>query len=444
MWKKVIDRCSTLWIVTNMNRALADKDAWEILKSACGLVENGGICHNIHFICTKTDDVDERSSSEAHERILERNVTAKDLVMKEIKKLANLKKHLRVDCFEVYTVSSREFFCSKYLQQNETEIPNLREFLQSVNFFHGQTFSYVSEARHILSLMKEAHTGNLAEQRTKLCAEIETMVEKKLSEARTSMHTAYAILDKCLTKGAEKSRYFCQETLRKTMCNESGKVHKTIKCVVENNGIHRSKHGEEINLNSTLTSFLTKSINEDFRKLFPNDVKSGHFYGVIHNFSLGTVLQTQNYKALQLQILLLRTEVEKLKIRLIKIVRNRKKIIYNSLTQTVEEIMQECYTKATTFSGKGSLEKMRYTIENYIKNVKDTIFDQAKEALLNQLKQLMEDVTNILSEGLQKSLELSLRVDDESIPDVSNEYTNVMKLYDELMNTEEDGDHLLL
>lgn len=427
-----------------MNRAVADRDAWDILKTACGLVEKGGICHNIHFICTKTDDIIERSSSEVQKCILERNVTAKNLVMKEITKLANLKKHLRVDCFEVFTVSSREFFSPKYLQQKETEIPKLREFLQCVNMLHEQTFSYVSGARHILSLMKEAHTENQVEQRTKLCAKIKTVLEEKLSEARTSMQTAYTTLEKCLTEGAEKSRCFCQGSLQKIMHNESGSAfHTTLKCVVENNGIHRSKHGEVINLNSTLASFLTKSINEDFRKIFPNDVKSGHFYAVIHNFSLGTVLQMQEYKALQLQIMFLRTEEEKLKIRLIKIVRNRKKMIYDSLTQTMEEIMQVCYKNAATFSGKGSLEKMRHTIENYIQDVKGTMFDQAKEAFLSQLKQLMEDVMNILSESLQKSVELSLRVDDESIPDVSSEFTKVMKHYDELMSTEEDGDLLL-
>lgn len=444
MWKKIIDSCSTVWVVTSMNRAAADRDAWDILTNACDLLESGGICQNIHFICTKIDvDVDERPASEVHQYILERNVSAKQLVKKEIKKLGNLKKHIRVDCFEVFTVSSKEFLKPKYLQQNETEIPKLREFLQCLNELHGQTFSYVSGARHILSLMKEAHRGDLDEQRTNLCAEIKEILEEKLSKVKTSMHKAYTILDKCVTEGAEKSRCFCQGSLRKIIQNELGSGFHRLKCVVEHSGIHRSKLGEVINLNSILSSFLTKSITEDFRKVFPNDGKSGYFYGAIHDFSLGTVLLMQKYKALELQLIFLRTEEEKLKMRLIKIIRNRKKMIYGSLTQTVEETMQECYKKAAMFRGKGSLENMRHTIENYIQDVKDAIFDHAKEAMLNQLKQLMDDVVNMVSESLQKSADLSLRVNDKSIPDISNEFEEVMKHYNELMSTEGDADLLL-
>uniref|UniRef100_A0A8C6TL55 Nuclear GTPase SLIP-GC-like n=1 Tax=Neogobius melanostomus TaxID=47308 RepID=A0A8C6TL55_9GOBI len=442
MWKKIIDSCSTLWIVTNMNRAVADRDAWDILKNACDLVESGGICQNIHFICTKTDeDVDERPASEVQQYIRERNASAKKLVNKNIEKFVNLKKHLRVDCF---TVSSREFSKPKYMQQNETEIPQLREVLEMLNMFQGQTFSYVNKAREILSLMEEARGENLAEQRKNLCAEIIEILKEKISNIRTSMNRAYTILDKCLTKGAENSRCFCQGSLHKIIHNESGSAfHSTLKCVVENRGIHRSKQGELIDLNSTLSSFLTKSINEDFRKIFPNDGKSGDFYGVIHNFSLVTGLLMQKYKTLELQLRFLKAEEDKLKVRLIKIVRNRKKMIYSSLTQTVEETMQECYKQAAAFSGKGSLDKMRLTIENYIDDVKDTIFVHAKEAMLNQLKQLMEEVVRILSETFQKSVELSLREDDNSIPDISNEFEEVMKHYNELMSTEGDADLLL-
>lgn len=174
-----------------------------------------------------------------------------------------------------------------------------------------------------------------------------------------------------------------------------------------------------------------------------NDGQSGPFYGAIQDFSLDTMLLKQKYKALELQLMFLRTEEEQLKLRLIKIIRNRKKVIYSSLTQTVGENMQECYKKAALFVGKGSLENMRHSIENYIEDVKDTIFDHAKEDMLNQLKQLMEDAVSILSESLEKSVELSLREDRNSIPDISKEFEEVMKHYNDLMNTEGDTDLLL-
>lgn len=54
---QVVGSCSTVWIVSEINRAVSEKESWEILKSTCGLMGNGGQCQQIHFICTKSDDV---------------------------------------------------------------------------------------------------------------------------------------------------------------------------------------------------------------------------------------------------------------------------------------------------------------------------------------------------------------------------------------------------
>ncbi|XP_028455034.1 nuclear GTPase SLIP-GC-like [Perca flavescens] len=55
MWKKLVGSCSTVWIVTDIERAAAEKEAWEILESASSLMGNGGECQHIHFICSKSD-----------------------------------------------------------------------------------------------------------------------------------------------------------------------------------------------------------------------------------------------------------------------------------------------------------------------------------------------------------------------------------------------------
>ncbi|XP_055008566.1 nuclear GTPase SLIP-GC-like isoform X2 [Boleophthalmus pectinirostris] len=442
MWREIIDSCSTVWIVTNMNRAAADRDAWEILTSACGLTENGGICQNIHFICTKTDKVDVDEVPDVQRYIFDKNMSAKLLVKEEIKKFTTMKKHLKGDCLEVFTVSSKEFIKPKYLQPKETEIPKLREFLHCLNELHGKTLNYVNGVHRIIFLMKEA-TTNMAQQRTQLVAELNKIIKDNLLKVQTSMHDAYMTFDKCLSKGAENSRCFCQKTLWEKIHNVPGSAfHSTLKCAVENNGVHRSNRGEVINLNSALSAFLTKSIQEDFRKAFPNNGKSGNFYGAIHKFSLGTAVLMQKYKELNLQLLFIRAQEEKIKTRLIKIIRNRKKMIYNSLAQTVKETMQECYKKAAGSSGKGSLERMRHTLEAYIQEVKDTMFDCAKANMLSQLQTLMNDVLNTLSENLHKAIELSL-TREMSIPDISSEFDEVTKHQNELMSTDEEDDLLL-
>ncbi|KAG5856076.1 hypothetical protein ANANG_G00004120, partial [Anguilla anguilla] len=55
MWKECLSQCSSVWIVNEMNRALSEKVADEIFDESLRNVAGGGECHNITFICTKTD-----------------------------------------------------------------------------------------------------------------------------------------------------------------------------------------------------------------------------------------------------------------------------------------------------------------------------------------------------------------------------------------------------
>lgn len=58
---EIVEDCSTVWIVTELNRAASEKEAWEILECATSLIGNGGECQKIHFICTKSDQIDSDS-----------------------------------------------------------------------------------------------------------------------------------------------------------------------------------------------------------------------------------------------------------------------------------------------------------------------------------------------------------------------------------------------
>lgn len=46
-----------MWIVTDIDRAASEREAWDILESASSIMGNGGECQQIHFICTKSDQV---------------------------------------------------------------------------------------------------------------------------------------------------------------------------------------------------------------------------------------------------------------------------------------------------------------------------------------------------------------------------------------------------
>ncbi|KAM6905315.1 nuclear GTPase SLIP-GC-like [Xenentodon cancila] len=366
MWKGIVGNCSTVWIVTEINRAASEQESWEILKGAASLLGNGGECQRIHFICTKSDlteDLDDHSAKAIRAAIIKRNTVVKREVRKEFNKFGNLKKHFSDDCLKVFTVSSREFFKRKLLNQEDTEIPNLQEFLSNLNDCHSETLNYVSGARGILSLIQGASRG-------------------------------------------EEVRW-----------RKSGAAfHRVLKSVVNNGGVHKPKKGKMLNLNTKLASFLTDSIDEKFRKTFPNDDKCGPFNDTINKFSLDTERLIHKYKNVELQLIFLKTEEEKLKSILNKVIRERKKTVYTSLTDNIEGNMQQCYDRAAEFRGTGSLQNMRETIMRHVHESKNIMFDQAKDEMLKQLNSLMEDILQTLWKTMKESIELSLKTEEHSIP----------------------------
>nr|XP_020444826.1 nuclear GTPase SLIP-GC-like [Monopterus albus] len=137
-------------------------------------------------------------------------------------------------------------------------------------------------------------------------------------------------------------------------------------------------------------------------------------------------------KDVELQLIFVRTEEDKIKTKLNKTIRERKKTIYNGLVEKIEETMQECYKKAADFRGRGSLQQMRDTLQVYVHVSKNTMFEEAKAAMLNQLNELKEEILDELEKTLTEAIELSLKTDDYSIPDVSDELEKVKNHYSEL------------
>ncbi|XP_026181787.1 nuclear GTPase SLIP-GC-like [Mastacembelus armatus] len=444
MWKELVGSCSTVWIVTETNRAASEKEAWDILESASSLMGNGGECQHIHFICTKTDVIDElhdQSAAERHAHILERNMEVKEDVQTQFNKLHRVKKQFSDGCFKVFTVSSKEFLNKKHLEKDDTEIPKLQDFLQNLNDCHSETLNYVSGAYGILSLMQGTKSRLVADKKAAVCRQLEGKIRNELDEVRKSMEEANMTFEKCLTEGVEKSKSSCEENLRSIIYprgTPGSAFHKTLKSLVEKNGIHKTGKGKPINLNAKLSSHLTDSIDEKFRKTFPNEGKSGPYHGVINKFSLGTEELIQQNKDVELQLMFLKTEEEKLKTKLNRTIRDDKKKIYNSLTDTIEESMKECYEKAADFKGKDTLQNMRETLESHVRDKKHTMFESARNRVSAGLEKLKEEILQDLKKTLMKSMELSLRTDDYSIPDVSEELEMVKRCYHELRDIQDE------
>uniref|UniRef100_A0A3Q3AFY0 Nuclear GTPase SLIP-GC-like n=1 Tax=Kryptolebias marmoratus TaxID=37003 RepID=A0A3Q3AFY0_KRYMA len=434
MWKQIIRNCSTVWIVSEINRAAAEKECWEILTSANSLLGNGGECHYIHFICTKSDqfdDVDEWSTDAIRRFVLNRNEKAKESMRKEFKKL----KKMNHFSFEVFTVSSKWFQNRKHLSLEETEIPKLQDFLQNLNDKHSETLNYVSGARGILSLIQGSCLRDVAGKSKDVCQELDENIRNQLVSVKEAMKAAEEAFEKKLSEGVEKSKRSWENRLKffiNPPKKRRGGFHRVLKCVVENDGIYKPQKKKEINLNMKLSSFLTECIDEEFRKTFPNETKCGPFNGAIDKFSLGTENLKKKYKDVELQLIFLKTVEEKMKTELNKIIRDRKKKIYCRLTETIANAMKECYENAAKFSGKDVLKNMIGTITNHVETLQDTMFEEAKKAMFFQLQILTKGIPGYLEGNLKTSIKLSLRTNYQSSPDVTTELGEVQRLYNEL------------
>lgn len=439
MWKGIVGNCSTVWVVTEINRAASETASWDILKNVNSLIGNGGECRHIHIICTKSDVVeslDELSKAEVQSLVLKRNKVAKENVQKQLNKLTKIKKLLSDECFQVFTVSSREFFIKKHLSPENTEIPKLQDFLKILNDCHSETLNYVSGAHGILSLIHGASIRKEDGTNKEVYEAFEKNLSLQTGSIEKEITKIYSAFEECLQQGVEKSKSSCEKILHSTLYpkKRNGRgFHKQLRKAVENGGICRPKKGKkEMNINMNLTSSLTDSIDEKFREIFPNDGKRGLFNEVINKFSLGTEEAKQMYKDVELQLIFLKSEEDSLKSALIKSIRKRKKTIYRSLTQTVEESMQDCYTRAAVFTGTGTLNNMRETIEKHVLGSKDTMFENAKKVMINQMQNLKAEVIQRLVCTMKEAIELSLKTDDYSIPDVSEELQMVQNFHDEL------------
>ncbi|XP_019213459.1 nuclear GTPase SLIP-GC isoform X2 [Oreochromis niloticus] len=442
MWKGIVGDCSTVWIVTEINRAASDKEAWGILESVSSLIGNGGECQQIHFICTKSDlldDSDDLSSADIHDRIVKRNIQANDGVRKEFNKRSKIKTHFTDDSFKVFTVSSKEFLKGKHLSPEDTEITKLKGFLQELNDCHSEIVNYVSGAYGILSLIEGARRRKEGVGKADdVCKVLEKNMTEKLDQVKKAVEKAIKDFEQCLTEGVKNSKTSDEKLKSFLDRDKQPSFFKTLEAVVRKDGMHKTKKGEHINLNTVLASCLTDSIDEKFRKTFPNDVKGGYFDGVISRFSLDTNSLIQKYQDVKLQLIFLQTEEDKIKAKLNKIILKEKKIIYNSLTEAIEKNMKKCYEDARKISGNDALKKMRKTIETHV-SLNRNMYEDAKETMLEKMDELMMIICKELKETMDHSIKLSLKASalSESLPDVSEHLETVQQHYNEGKGSQE-------
>ncbi|XP_034150885.1 nuclear GTPase SLIP-GC-like isoform X1 [Esox lucius] len=440
MWKSFIGNCSVVWIVSDISRAISEKESWEILDSTVSLFGPGGECRSISFICTKTDDIEEIAKDNARSIILTRNEITKKKVREKFNKQKDVKKHFSdAESFKVFTVSSKKYNMEKQSELDEkaeqwmnaldTEIPHLQKFLRNLNDHHTRTSDYISGVDGILSLMQAARNNNNTDSKEEVCQVLEQRLEHNLKSIVQYMEKPYNTFDQCLSKGVQQSEDSCETLMNKVWKSCRGQ-YGIVRCLCENNGIYKPKgkknKRKEINVNESLASCMRSCIDEEFTYFFPND-KCGPIRKKIEDFTLDTNSLVEKHKSVSLHLKFLNTEEKKLKTQLIRDLLDKKKQIYFTLPDSIKDSMHVSYTNASMYTGKGSLQRMKDELHLNIKRA--NVFWKAKKDMMDGLTKLKDHMVMHLKYNIEESIRMSLHTPNSSfLPDVTEDYNKIREL----------------
>ncbi|XP_069051634.1 nuclear GTPase SLIP-GC isoform X2 [Lepisosteus oculatus] len=468
MWKMYLSKCSSVWIVNEINRAQSEKTATEILENSLRDIAGGGQCHNITFICTKTDDInpDEFKSNyelsdeelgltdiqdplikekkEKEACILRRNKRIKrelqQLLHSKAKRFLFGESGEKDNVFDIYTVSSIEFWKNKQgrstiLDLNDTEIPLLQEHIKELYVTHCEKAvrDYVSDVSGIVSYLHLAKEKcSRKNEDDKLFKILSKNLEKMCDSLKKFLNTSYSELGKYLQEGAQLAEKNCVKTANNEVLEphrDPRGYHKTLKALCRNAGSFRSASGNIVDLNYTLSKPMYEKVNHIFISTFRFDRGTrksikGNLDSFQCDFVSSEWLKHHKNSPTYLRLVCIKTELRHLLSDLEKIILNKKKNIYNSLSDSVKNAMLSAYQEGACITGTFTLSKIKAALETQIESLKTCMFQEAKTEMLRQFNDMKEIIVNRLQNEMSTSLTLYLRQipGDISFPDVAEEF----------------------
>ncbi|XP_048036450.1 nuclear GTPase SLIP-GC-like [Megalobrama amblycephala] len=438
MWKSKLRDCSSVWILSDINRAVTSKDTWEILKYCTKDMMQAGECRDINFICTKSDNIEpEEYNSVLEDKIpedgdlttkciLHRNDQAKKTVLQTFEN-SHIKKEMDL---KVFTVSSKAFFQHTLgMKHDDTEIPKLQDVLKNMNKRINQelTRGCVAEAKAVISLIQ---SKTMAE--TEVHIVLERSLEKALNKIDGQFDMLQRLLSQSLSNGVEKSELSCrdgaEEMISPYLPKGHGGFHKILQALCINGGRHRSKAWDTVlDLNECLTKHMYENIDVEFKSIFPTRVKTGlSVQELIDKFS---IISSDSAHTSSPMLNFIKAQEENQKKTLKEEVVNRKKKIYTSIHETIKSAMAPYYEEAAQEKGEGCLRRKQKKLLDAIDTLKSLMFENAKQEVLKQSDELMDYIKKNLESVLKTSIQHSFAQTSKiTLLDVSSEVIMLERL----------------
>uniref|UniRef100_A0A8D1WC41 Nuclear GTPase SLIP-GC n=1 Tax=Sus scrofa TaxID=9823 RepID=A0A8D1WC41_PIG len=436
MWRKTIDKCSVIWVISDIERVSGGRAHEDLLNESIKACQRG-FCRDVALVVTKTDKlhlpeylrerkVGNPAVQSQREAVLERNEMIKLQKNKILKE--KLKRKLPADSKVleaselVYTVSAQEYWQQAVLAEEETEIPKLREYIRRrlLDEKRRMVTKYVTEAFGLL-LLTDSFNG----------PDHLPPLQVGVRNARSSYRR---ILGACLVRSRGNQGF-----------------HQTLKAVCLKNGIYASRTLARIDLNEAITQPIYDQIDPVFGGIFssgkPTDGSALMPHIDAFKYSLQekmTEIGIRNgwkYDSCKKSFLV--QEISAILGGLEEHILRKKRRIYESLTTSVQNDLKPCYEEAAQITGKKACERMKDVIRRGVdRQVAEGMFERAEERMQHQFQQLKNGITEKVKGSITTMLTLASSQGDglyKELADVKSEYKEMEKLHRSLKEVAENA-----
>ncbi|KAF3818438.1 hypothetical protein GH733_011855 [Mirounga leonina] len=457
MWKKTIDKCSVIWVISDIERVSGGRAHADLLNESIKACQRG-FCRDVALVVTKTDKLHLPEYLSQREAVLERNEMIKlqwNRILKEKlqRKLPADSKVLEASDL-VYTVSAQEYWQQALLTEEETEIPRLRGYIRKrlLDKKRRMVTKYVTEAFGLLLLTDSFNcTENLPNEYLHMSG-LRRFVEEKIQLLEKAIDQCFAHIEQPLQEGVQNARTSYRRILGACLVRSRGNqgFHQTLKAVCLKNGIYASRTLARIDLNEAITQPIYDQIDPVFGGIFRTGKPTGSTL-LPHIEAFKDSLQEKmmeigvrngwKYDSYKKSFLI--QEISAILGGLEDYILRKKRRIYESLTTSVQNDLKPCYEEAAQIAGKKACERMKDVIRRGVdRQVDEGMFERAQERMQHQFQQLKNGITEKVKGSIATMLTLASSQGDglyKELADVKSEYKEMEKLHRSLREVAENA-----
>ncbi|XP_043342621.1 nuclear GTPase SLIP-GC isoform X4 [Cervus canadensis] len=390
MWKKTIDKCSVIWVISDIERISGGRAHEDLLNESMKACQRG-FCRDLALVVTKTDKlhlpeylrerkVGNQAIQSQREAVLERNEMIK-------------------------------------LQRNKI----LKDKLKNEHLHMSGLRRFVEEEIQLLEKAIDQCFAHIAQP-----------LQEGIWNARSSYRR---ILGACLVRSRGNQGF-----------------HQTLKAVCLKNGIYASRTLARIDLNEALTQPIYEQIDPVFGCIFSRSGKPADGSALIPHidaFKLSlqekmTEIGIRNgwkYDSYKKSFLI--QEISAILGGLEGHILRKKRKIYESLTTSVQNDLKPCYEEAAQITGKKACERMKDVLRRGVdRQVAEGMFERAQERMQHQFQQLKNGITEKVKGSIATMLTLASSPGDglyKELADVKSEYKEMEKLHRSLREVAENA-----